>query len=135
MRQRIRIDRYAVLSAVLGIANVAVLLFARWEIDPLEYSDGGMLLILTTPLVLLGHFLLGAFPAYLLVRYRVLSPLVISGFLSWAAFVDRGSMEPFIGLYFSPVLHLFVLATLAVVGFGEFLVRDVAPYVSHDPLL
>ncbi|WP_245545361.1 hypothetical protein [Halomicrobium katesii] len=83
----------------------------------------------------LGHFALGAVPAYLLVRYRLLSPLLLSGFLSWAAFVDRGSMEPFIGLYSSPIVHAYVLGALVVVGFGEYLVRDQVPYVSHDPLL
>ncbi|MBO4247688.1 hypothetical protein IL252_07655 [Halomicrobium sp. IBSBa] len=132
---RICTDRYNNIGVVFGIINVIVLFLARWEIDPLEYSDGGLLLVTTMPLTILGQFLLGAFPVYVLLRYRLMSPLLLSGFLTWFAAVDRGSMEPFIGLYFSPVLHLFVLATLAVVGFGEFLVRDVAPYVSHDPLL
>ncbi|WP_255317987.1 hypothetical protein [Halomicrobium sp. LC1Hm] len=44
-------------------------------------------------------------------------------------------MEPFIALYSNPIVHAYILGALVVVGFGEFLVRDVAPYVSHDPLL
>ncbi|WP_244256934.1 hypothetical protein [Halomicrobium sp. IBSBa] len=127
-------NRYTIVAAV-GIANVAVLLFTRWEIDPLEYSDGGLLLVITTPLVLLGHFALGAVPGYMLARHRLVSPLVISGFLTWFAFVNRGSMEPFIGLYYSPVLHIFFFAGLAMVGLSEFAIRDALPYVSHDPIL
>jgi len=34
------VNRYTLIAALSGIANVAFLLFARWEIDPLEYSDG-----------------------------------------------------------------------------------------------
>jgi len=85
--------------------------------------------------VLFGHLVLGAFPAYVFVRYRILSPLVLSGFLSWFAFVDCGSMEPFIGLYSSPVIHFFVLGFLVGVGASESLFREQVPYVSHGPIL
>jgi len=129
------VNRYTIVGALAGILNVAVLLFAHWNIDPQMFSDGGLLLVLSAPLVFFGPFLIGAVPASLLVRYRIVSPLVASGFLSWYAFVDRGSMEPFIVLYSNPIVHVYVLAALAVVGFGEFLVRHVAPYISHDPLL
>ncbi|MBO4247686.1 hypothetical protein IL252_07645 [Halomicrobium sp. IBSBa] len=129
------VNKYTVPSAVLGIVNVAVLLLAHWNIDSQMFSDGGIVLIVTAPIVFLGPFLLGAVPGYLLVRYRIASPLPISGFLTWFAFVDGGSMEPFIALYSNPIVHAYILGALVVVGFGEFLVRDVAPYVSHDPLL
>ncbi|WP_372479920.1 hypothetical protein ACAH01_00740 [Halomicrobium sp. HM KBTZ05] len=129
------VNKYTLPSAVLGIVNVAVLLLAHWNIDSQMFSDGGIVLVLTAPIVFLGPFLLGAVPGYLLVRYRIVSPLPISGFLTWFAFVDRGSMEPFIALYSNPIVHAYILGALVVVGFGEFLVRDVAPYVSHDPLL
>ncbi|NLV09164.1 hypothetical protein GOC74_04375 [Halomicrobium mukohataei] len=129
------VNKHTVPSTVLGIVNVAVLLLAHWNIDPQMFSDGGIVLVVTAPIVFLGPFLLGAVPGYLLVRYRIASPLPISGFLTWFAFVDRGSMEPFIALYSNPIVHAYILGALVVVGFGEFLVRDVAPYVSHDPLL
>ena len=127
-------NRYTIVAAV-GIANVAVLLFTRWEIDPLEYSDGGLLLVITAPLTLLGHFALGAVPGYMLVRYRLAAPLVISGFLTWFAFVDRGGMESFIALYSSPLLHVNFIVGFAIVGLIEFTIRGVLPYISHDPLL
>ncbi|NLV09167.1 hypothetical protein GOC74_04390 [Halomicrobium mukohataei] len=128
---KLKINTQRIVAAAVGIANVIILLLARWAIDPLEYAD----LSLFTPIVRLGHFTLGAVPAYLLVRYRIVSPLVISGFLTWAAYVDRGSMEPFIGLYSIPILHGYVLAVLGVFGLGEFLVRDNLSFLSNDPLV
>ncbi|ACV46940.1 MULTISPECIES: hypothetical protein [Halomicrobium] len=131
MRDTFHIDSYVILSAVFGIANVAFLLFARWQIDPLELADLGLF----TPIVRLGHFALGAVPAYLLVRYRIVLPVVISGFLTWAAYVDRGGMESFIALYSLPILHGHVLAVLAAFGLGEYFIRDKIPFLSHDPIL
>ncbi|ACV46939.1 MULTISPECIES: hypothetical protein [Halomicrobium] len=135
MRDPFHIDSYVILSMVFGIANVVFLLYARWQIDPLEFSNGGLLLHIETAVVLFGHFLLGAVPGYLLLRYRVVSPLVISGYLSWFAYVDQRSMEPFIGLYSSPFIHAFAICVLGGVGFWEYFARERIPFVSHDPLL
>ncbi|ACV46941.1 MULTISPECIES: hypothetical protein [Halomicrobium] len=133
--ETLQVNKYTIVGGFLGAVNVAFLLYAHWNIDPQMFSDGGVVLVLTAPIVFLGPFLLGAVPGYLLVRYRIVSPLPISGFLTWYAFVDRGSMEPFIVLYSNPIVHAYSLGVLVVVGFAEYLVRDQVPYVSHDPIL
>ncbi|MBO4247683.1 hypothetical protein IL252_07625 [Halomicrobium sp. IBSBa] len=135
MEEGLQINKYTTVGALFGIANVAFLLYARWQIDPLEFSNGGLLLHIETAVVLFGHFLLGAVPGYLLLRYRVVSPLLISGYLSWFAYVDQRSMEPFIGLYSSPFIHAFAICVLCGFGYWEYFLRERIPYVSHDPIL
>lgn len=132
----LKFDRYVGLSLLAGLANVAVLHVARYALlSAATFELDGVLTVVLAVVLRVGLFAMGAVPAYLLMRYRLISPMLWSAVLTRYALVDQHSMEPFAGFYMLPPVQFIALGVTGALAGIEFLARRELPVISLDPLI
>ncbi|MCU4802798.1 hypothetical protein OB920_20760 [Halobacteria archaeon HArc-gm2] len=132
----IKFDRYVVISLFAGLANVVALHVARYVLlSAATFELDGVLTAVLAVVLRVGLFAMGAVPAYLLVRYRLVTPTIWSAILTRYALVDQHSMEPFAGFYMFPPVQFIALGVTGALAAIELLARHELPVISNDPLI
>lgn len=131
--------RRAALALLAGVAHATVVLYVLFVgLSVTRAVSHPVPFALTNAFSLLFLVLAGAVPAYLLLRYRLVVPPLLAGYLTWASLRDHlvgYQMEPFTPLYYNPIILFTVLCVVYVAAAVEYGLRDRLPLFPPKPLV
>lgn len=117
-------DRRAeVIALVAGLANVAAIFLTAFVVRSGSYGGGPLAFAIGGGIGGAVAFLLGAGPAYLIVRYRIVAPALASGWLTYVAVTERGALHSAIEVFLIPPFAVVVGSVVAVIAMAEYGLR------------
>lgn len=111
------------IALVAGLANVAAIFLTAFVVRSGSYGGGPLAFAIGGGIGGTVAFLLGAGPTYLLVRYRLVVPLLASGWLTYTAVTERGALHSPIEVFLIPPFAIVVGSLVAGIAVAEYGVR------------
>lgn len=126
--------RKIAVAVLVGALNAVIVYVNGYALLDLTVDADGTRLIGIKAYHALGTFILGAGPVYLLLRYRLILPILLSGLFTTASLSDHvsGSMESFTPLYLG--FWFIFVGILAIVAIVEYGARRGLSFYPPEPL-
>lgn len=110
------------LSLLAGLANVAAIFLTAFVVRSLSY-ESPLAFAIGGGIGAAIAFLLGAGPIYLLLRRRLIAPVLASGWITFVAVTERGALHSPIEVFFVPPFAVVVAAIVGAVAMAEYGLR------------
>ncbi|WP_153554864.1 hypothetical protein [Halomicrobium sp. LC1Hm] len=121
------VNKYTIGASIAGVCNTVAAWISLYVYKPTAQDPYFGKLLADIP----GLALMGGVPVYLCLRYRLVTPLALSGLLTTLNLTARGIAN----IYVNPFMPFYTLGIAVVLAVIEYYIREWMPYISHDPLV
>lgn len=132
-------EKSTIIAILAGIVHTTIVLYVHFVALPTRYlGDDPVIALLGNVVRVILLFGIGAVPVYVLLRYSLVTPLLITLFATWSSLRDHVvgyTMEPFTTFYFNTVTLILTIAIIAIISLAEYGLRNWLSIFSPEPII